>query len=269
MAEGSGTARADLFRLNLTELGAYAEKCTDVALPVSGRGGKGILLAHNEDWNPQRNDVFVLKAKLPGASYLTLAYNGYLPGLSAGLNSFGLCHSVNYLHSKDRRPGLPRIFVTRHLVTAPSPRECLRFIREAPRAFGQAIHLAQGRSYWSLELSSRSWVRRRPSLPSAHTNHYLAPRLTALEAQISGSSRVRLATARKLLRQLAGRVDARRIAELVLSDRSGFPHAIWRQADHPDEPSATLAAVFLRSDLLTMEVFRGAPTRVRPLKFKL
>jgi len=140
----------DLFRLNLTELGTFAEKCTDVIFPFEDGKRRGILLAHNEDWDPCRNDVFILKARLPRIQYVILAYDGFLPGLSAGCNSAGLCHSVNYVKPKDFRVGLPRIFPARHLVTSPRLDDVLVFLKNSHRAFGQAIHLAQGSSYWAL-----------------------------------------------------------------------------------------------------------------------
>src|SRR5262249_22591752 len=135
----------------------------------------------------------------PDQSYAVLAYDGYLPGLSAGRNSHGLCHSVNYLRPTDYRVGLPRIFITRHLVTARNFRECLGFIQKSRRAFGQAIHLAQGKNYLGLELTSRKIFQLRPSLPTVHTNHYLAMR----GGTHFPSSLQRLKTARALLKKMA------------------------------------------------------------------
>lgn len=120
MAEGADVLFKDLFRLNLTELKPYLEKCTTLVVPVQTKSGRHIFIGHNEDWDAKRNDVFVLKAHLPGVSYMALTYDGYLPGLSCGFNSHGLYHAVNYLRPNDFRMGLPRIFITHYLLTAPS-----------------------------------------------------------------------------------------------------------------------------------------------------
>src|SRR5262249_39597845 len=87
IAEGAGLPFEDVFRLNLTELRAYADKCTTLIFPYGTKSRRGVLLAHNEDWDPKRNDVFLLKAELPGVRYAIVAYDGHLPGLSCGVNS--------------------------------------------------------------------------------------------------------------------------------------------------------------------------------------
>ncbi|MFO1463825.1 MAG: C45 family peptidase [bacterium] len=277
MAEGAQLPRAELFRLNLTELLAFAEKCTDLILPFRTPSGRGLLLAHNEDWDPRRNDVFILKARLPKLEYAVLAYDGYLPGLSAGINSFGLLHSVNYLRPKDFRLGLPRIFVTRHLVTARNFADCQGFLRRTRRAFGQAIHLAQEGRYLGLELTARSAASLRPRLPAAHTNHYLAAKLHPLAPGGQPPSLRRLETARRLLREswppgskaATSGAEARRLARHILRDRSGLPWALWREADSPEEGSATLALVLLGTDRPELEIHRERPGRKSAIRIRL
>jgi hypothetical protein len=268
MAEGADVPFKALFRLNLTELSSYVEKCTDLILPVETARGRSILLAHNEDWDPRRNDVFLLQARLPHVEYATLAYNGYLPGLSAGLNSYGLIHSVNYLAPKDFRVGLPRIFLTRYLLTARGIDDFLQHLRNVPRAFGQAIHLAEGRRYLGLELSARHGVRLSPRLPAVHSNHYLSPKLRARVPAPSPNSQRRLTVARRLLREALpllkrkhfSKSVVKETARRILSDRSGAPYAIWRRAEIPQEISVTVATVLVDTAGLRMEVYRGKPS---------
>jgi acyl-CoA:6-aminopenicillanic acid acyl transferase len=277
MAEGAKVPFEELFRLNLTELSSYVEKCTDLIFRIKTPSGNRILIAHNEDWDPSRNDVFLLEARLPKLSYAVLAYDGYLPGLSAGLNSAGLVHSVNYLRPRDLRMGLPRIFITRHLVTATGIEDALAYIRRTRRAFGQAIHLAQDSQYLGIELTARQMVFRRPSLPTSHTNHYLASRLSGKIPKAAPSSLNRLKVARRLLKEKLGRkgakklsiVTARKLAKEILSDRSGHPFAIWREENPPKENSATLATIFVETESLTMEVYRNRPSQTTPLRLTL
>ncbi len=272
MAQGAGIPFEKMFRLNLTELNAFADKCTDLILPfVSKKGKRAILIAHNEDWNPRRNDVFLLKARLRDLEYVTLAYDGYLPGLSAGLNSHGLVHSVNYLNPRDKRLGLPRIFLARHLLTAKNFSEVLGLAEHASRAFGHSIHLAHGENYLNLELSARRKVLRRPRLPTVHTNHYLSVKLRSLEASKPVPSKRRWEVAMKILREnwpgpeIPSLPIARNLARRILSDRSGLPYAIWRMADSTLEPSATLAAAILCTSPAEWEIYRGPPLGTDPV----
>lgn len=276
MAEGAKVPFKDLFRLNLTELDNYTDKCTTLAFPLKTACGQRILLAHNEDWNPERSDVFVLLARLPEMSYIVLAYDGYLPGLSSGVNSYGLCHAINYLGPKDRHIGLPRIFITRHLVTAQNFQDMLNWIQKHQRAFGQSIHMAQGGQYMNLELSARRYVKRRPRLPTLHTNHYLIPQLSKIQQTPSISSQKRFIIGQNLLKEAAHSSksiwtlkEAQKISQIILSDRSGLPYAIWREADSEEDKGATVASVFLNTETLTFEVYRKQPIEDSPMILSL
>lgn len=265
MAEGASLPFSELFRLNLTELHAYADKCTTVALPFQTAAGRGILLGHNEDWDPKRNDVFLLRARLPWVTYVVVAYDGYLPGLSCGFNSFGLCHSINYLLPPDKRIGIPRIFITHALTTARDIEDWLNWIRGKKRAFGQAVHLVQGNRYLGLELSARHIFYRTDRLPSLHTNHYLARSRKTPASPPSSLTRFKTG-----LRLLQGKTtSARQTAIRILSDRSSFPHSIWRNADSPHDRGATLVTALIDSKSLTMEVFRGHPASSKPIHLDL
>lgn len=271
MAEGAGIPFADLFRLNITELRSYAEKCTTFALPMETARGRHILLAHNEDWDPKRNDVFVLRAELPEVTFAVIAYDGYLPGLSAGINSHGVCHSINYLPAPDRRVGLPRIFITRRLAETTGIRDMLAWIRRADRAYAQSIHIAQEARYLNIELTARRMALRRPRLPDAHANHFLSA-LKRLAPPPSASSGRRLATALRLLEARRAKLSpgsARAWARRLLSDRSGWPLAIWREADHREDRGATLASALVGTDAPEMLAFRRAPERSRPIRIEV
>lgn len=259
MAEGAGVPFADLFRLNLTEIRAYAEKCTTVISPVNHQSKKSVLLSHNEDWDPKRNDVFVLKVQTPTCSYAVLAYDGYLPGLSCGINSYGLAHALNYLQPGDIRIGLPRIFLTRRIVTARSIQEAIGFARKYKRAFGQTIHLAQGGTYQGLELTAKKVNLWKPSLPAIHTNHYLTKN-TGPVAKPSRSSLERYKTASHLLDESP---------QTILSDRSGFPYAIWRDADCKQDTAATVATVMIDTAKRELQVYRRQSDRSRPAVIQL
>ncbi len=266
MAEGAGIPFPDLFRLNLTELKAFVDKCTTVITKIKTSAGNRILIGHNEDWDPKRNDVFILKAHLPQLSYLIVAYDGYLPGLSCGFNSYGLVHAINYLPAPDPRPGLPRIFITRHLVTAKNVADCLSWIQKSRRAFGQSIHLAQKDRYLGIELTSQKMALRRPSLPTVHTNHYLAPQLKQPPNLSTLASRTRLQTANNILQN---KWTQKKSILSVLSDRSHPPHSIWREGNLPDDAGATVVSALLQTGSQTMTLYRRHPSSSKPLQVSL
>lgn len=277
MAEGAGIPFTDLFRLNLTELKAFGEKCSTLILPFTTPSGRRIMIAHNEDWTPEQNDVFILKVKMPDVSYAILTYDGYLPGLSSGLNSHGLCHAVNYVLAKDIRPATPRGFITRFLVTAKNSKECLDWIYKTKRAFGQSIHLAEKGTYTSIEITAKKVVLRNPALPTLHTNHYLSPALKTTRAMPSENSLLRQKIGTQLLKEKMAGKDLSQltkkqitaIARSILSDRSGFPYCLWRDADNPLETSATVATALFATDSGDLDVYRDKPDLCTPLTARL
>jgi hypothetical protein len=237
----------------------------------SGRGG--VLIGHNEDWDPKRNDVFILRV-IPdkGPRYVVLAYDGFLAGLSAGFNAAGIYHAVNYLAPTDFRPGVPRIFVTRQLVNAETLDAATRAVTGMRRAFGQSINLARGSTMLTIELTARRASVKRVRFPFVHTNHYLAPELTPWASAPAPSTARRLATARARLAE-APAAESRRAAlartRSVLSDRSGHPYSIWRNADHPRDRVATLATAVMNTASRTMLVWRGRPSDAEPMEVRL
>lgn len=250
IAQGADLPFADVFRLNLTELMPFAEKCTTVIVPFVKNNKNHILIGHNEDWDPRRNDVFLLHVELPTLSYEIVAYNGYLPGLSCGVNSFGLVHAINYVRPTDLRPGVPRIFITRHLVTAKNIPDCLKWIGAHHRAFGQSIHLAEDDRYLGVEITAEKMSLRHPKLPAAHANHYLSLTLKSLAHPASPSSLLRQERAEEILQEFSTKKirtlnQAQKIACTVLSDTQKHPCAILRHFDPPFEESATLITAFV------------------------
>lgn len=249
MAEGAGTDFLALFRLNITELLYFTEKCTTVVKKAAGR--KALIVGHNEDWDPLRNDVFVLRASMDGMSFMVLCYDGFLPGMSCGINSFGLCHAVNYLPSRARRGGIPRTFVTRRLVSAASVDEAIRWVRRASHTVGQSINLAKGESFVNMEIGPRGIAVRRPTLPYVHTNHYLSRR-----APVSESSRTRL-------RRVRGLLDRDASAKDILFDTATHPYSVWRNAESEKDSAATLATVIMETDRREMTIWRDQKKSVR------
>lgn len=248
MSEGCGIPFDDVFRLNMTELRPFSEKCTTVIHPVQ----QSIQIAHNEDWDPKRNDVFILKGILPDVRFLLVAYDGYLPSLSCGFNSHGLYHAMNYVPSWDYRIGTPRIFSTRFLVTAKSINESINFIKKLPRAFGQSLHLAEKNKYVGLELSAKKMVVRKAKPPLAHANHYLEKTLAKYSEKPSPSSYNRQKRAAELLKKNTE-------ALILLSDTKAKPYSIWREGNQKEDSSATLVTAVMNTNSKILTVYRKRP----------
>jgi len=176
--------------------GRRGDYCTAVAVNAGGRH----VVGHNMDWyvvDVESNVVFDLT--LPGGTrILTIAGVPYLPML--GMTSDGIGNVSNSLHSNDDRIGLPNVFVRRWSLEAPTVDEARRRGLHHARARGtnQLFLDTAGRlvdvessALASSETSSGEWF--------AHTNHYALPEMSSREAVYHEESRIRLATARRML----------------------------------------------------------------------
>ena len=72
-----------------------------------------------------------------------------------------------------------------------------------------------------------------------------------------------------LQRDRYSRKSASGIARRVLSDRSLFPNAIWRENDTRFDKGATVATAIYGTDLGWVEVFRSRPDVSSPLRVRL
>jgi hypothetical protein len=63
--------------------------------------------------------------------------------------------------------------------------------------------------------------------------------------------------------------QARHLAKKILRDRSHLPWALWREADSPEESSATLALVLIGTDRNEFEVHRHRPDRNTATRIRL
>ncbi len=262
VAQGAGVPFRDIYALNYIELleidapySRNAENCSTIVVPKNGHYQVG----HNEDWTAGQNDVYVLRARYPtGGGFLALAYFGYLPGMSAGVNSHGLFHAINYLSPRDRRIGIPRTFITRAILDAPDFKTALHIARAHYRSFGQSINLFKHSRYVNIETSAKRVAVLRPRGVFLHTNHYLHPDMTEMESPGHMQwTLTRYGIGRDYIARRP-KFGERQICEL-LGSRESAPFCFYCIPGDARNDHATLATVLFDTRKLGLRVIRGNP----------
>jgi len=197
-AAGAEVSPAELFAVNaLEELEQLApvERCSTFA----ALGDGCTLLGHNEMWlEGDRGNVAVLVERPsdgPAIASPTIAC--CLPAV--GLNAHRLAFGVDSLTASDERVGVPRVFVSRHMLDAASRDDAERRASLPGRAGGYAYVAAAPGEAFAIETTAT----RAATLegPRPHTNHYLAPELQDAGDEGSASSHARYAHLSELLRE--------------------------------------------------------------------
>ncbi|MCP5266506.1 MAG: hypothetical protein H6934_10370 [Burkholderiaceae bacterium] len=260
VAEGCGTDFASLLALNVrTELlpsdflakaGApgqgAANECTSFA--VSGDGAP-VWLAQNWDWIGLQRPALVLLDVRPdaGARQLVMSEAGMLA--KAGFNEHGLGITLNILRSvrDGEAPGLPTHILLRALLECTCVEEAIEFARRCTFAASSNVLVADAQgAIASLEFSPLGVRVVAPVVSGGrrrlwHTNHFLDPDQTAVEANLDGnlSTRSRLEVAGQMLGD-ATDLDA---AIALLSDTRYGLESICRFPDPTLPPIAQIETV--------------------------
>ena len=183
-----------------------AEHCTAVAVSAGGRH----VVGHNMDWyviDAVNNVLFDLTVP-DGTRIMGIAGAPYL--LMLGMNSHGVASVSNSVHSTDNRVGVPNALVRRSTLEAATVEEARARGLLAARARGTNHFLADndGR-LWDIETSAgaSAFIDGSARGHMAHTNHYVAGEMAPFEGSRHAESRVRLATAERLLAEGVARAD--------------------------------------------------------------
>jgi isopenicillin-N N-acyltransferase-like protein len=181
--------------------------------------------------------------------------------VNIGLNAEGIGVTINSVYPTDGRVGVPRILCSRAVLNAATIGQAIRACVPKLRAGGYSYLLADhyGELY-SVETSATThtitygdegWL--------AHTNHYLSPKMQALEEPGTySSSSVRLHRARRLLQAQLGRVTVESL-QALLRDHVNYPDSICMHEDPaelPHEREQTLVSLVMD---LTDRVMWAAP----------
>jgi isopenicillin-N N-acyltransferase-like protein len=220
-----------------------------------------VLLAHNEDWNSvDRDSVYLVRAEPDeGPAFLGMTYGPAL--VNIGLNAEGIGVAINSVYPTDGRVGVPRILCSRAVLEARTIGQAIRACVPKLRAGGYSYLLAD--AYGELYCVETSATTHNIAYGDdgwlAHTNHYLSPKMQALEEPGTySSSNVRLNRARRLLRAQLGAVAVDSLQNL-LRDHVNYPNSICVHEDPEDPPherEMTLASLVMD---LTERVMWAAP----------
>ena len=233
-AEGAGLEFDEVFA-SLCDHGWNGRGCTDIA--VSDRWTKDdcVYAAHNEDVEPGniRNVVLARVEPDDEPGYIAMSYGGIAP--TVGLNAAGISLTGNAVEPTDVRPGIPKMLIARHILSADGLYAALKASMPVGRghSFNNIVCDLNGEIY-SMEGSATAFD---PIYAEdgylVHTNHYLSPRMWEFEADMHTrfSSIIRYNRARRLFRDELGEVSVGTFKR-VLSDHVGFPESICR---HPDQ----------------------------------
>jgi isopenicillin-N N-acyltransferase-like protein len=265
IAEGAGVSFHEVWTLNcyegLTEVRQQVWGCTCLAVRDDQTGDGHVLLAHNEDWNSvDRDNAYLVRAQPDGGpAFIGMTYGPLL--VNIGVNGEGIGVAINSVYPTDGRVGVPRVLCARAVLDARTIGQAIRACVPKLRAGGYSYLLADPHGeLYAVETSATThdiaygddgWL--------VHTNHYLAPRMQALEEPGTySSSHVRLNRARRLLRAQLGRVTVESL-QAILRDHVNHPNSICVHedpADPPYERELTLASLIMD---LTDRVMWAAP----------
>jgi isopenicillin-N N-acyltransferase-like protein len=241
IAAGAGVPFDDVWMLNcledLLEAPQQTWGCTSVAVGNDQTASGNVLLAHNEDWSAaDRGNVYLVHSEPDdGPPFLGMTYGPLL--VNIGLNAVGIGAAINSVHPTDGRLGVPRILHSRAVLNARTIGQAIGACVPKERAGGYHYLLADANGeLYGVETSATGhsilygeggWL--------AHTNHYLSPRLQALEAPgTHAGSHVRYNRARRLVAEQLGRVTLESL-QALLRDHVNYPDSICAHPD-PEEP---------------------------------
>lgn len=262
IADGAGQKLQDLFIFNWRPRVRHApaaEGCTTLIAPKADR----VLMAHNEDWPTGTNDVFLARLRYDGgADVLAVCYHGYLPGLSASINQYGLVQALNNVVTRDCGAGVPLTLINRASLEAASIDEAIAVVSQTGRADSENFNFAQGAHAVYVETTAADFEVVQVTAPAVHTNHLLVERLKPLDASPRmASSLSRYARATALLAAVADPTPADLRA--ILSSHEDTPWWICRHAKEPgcEDYSDTLATILIDTTDRALEVGYGPPCR--------
>ena len=197
-AAGAGVDVEELFAVNaLEELEQRApvERCSTFASVGEGYA----LLGHNEMWlkGDRGNVAVMVEQPTEGPAVASPTIACCLPAV--GLNAHRLAFGVDSLTARDDRVGVPRVFVSRHVLDAASRDDAKRRASLLGRAGGYGYVVATPGESFTIETTAEQAAIL--DGPAPHTNHYLAPELQDLGDEGSASSTARYAHLRRLLRE--------------------------------------------------------------------
>jgi isopenicillin-N N-acyltransferase like protein len=268
IAEGADVLFDDLVVLNAMEAvtmdALHLTKCTSVGINEQRTANGHILLGHNEDWVPEDEpDVFIIHATPEDEPpFLAMTYGGLLPNI--GFNAAGIAQCCDSVYPTDYRIGIPRVVLSRAILSARTPADAIRHMLAPLRAAGYNHMLAhESGEMYNVEVSARRFaVLYAEDGLIAHTNHYLDRTMQEVEDESDEliSTRVRYFRARRLLEQTNKHTI--QTMQTVLRDHVNFPDSICNHAINDIDPldrEKTITSLVMDLTARQMHVAWGNP----------
>lgn len=237
MAEGAGVSYDDIALVNAMEAvtsdALHLEKCTSLAVNETRTADGHVLAVHNEDWLPWDEDDVYLVHVTPDdePAFLAMSYGCLLPNI--GVNSYGLAQCCDSVYPRDSRIGIPRVIVSRAVLGSKSISGAIRHMLVPHRAAGyNHLLVHESGEMYNIEVSARQFA----ILPAengylVHTNHYLDPKMQAIEYEPDEliSTRVRYHRASRLL--VSSQKHSLKSLQAIQQDHVNFPDSICNHDD--------------------------------------
>jgi isopenicillin-N N-acyltransferase-like protein len=267
-AEGASVSFDDLTVLNAMEAvtmdALHLTKCTSMAVNEDRTADGHVLVAHNEDWLPEdEKDVYVVHVEPEKEPpFLAMTYGGLLPNI--GFNARGISQCCDSVYPTDSRIGIPRLFVSRAVLSAETLADAIRSTLVPQRAAGYNHLLAHDSGeLYSVEVSARKFgILYGEEGFIVHTNHYLDEKMQAIEDEPDELivTRLRYFRAFHLLR----RTPAHSIKTLqaIQRDHLNFPNSICNHSMNDINPldrEKTINALIIDLTARAMHIAWGNP----------
>jgi isopenicillin-N N-acyltransferase like protein len=269
MAEGAGLDLADVLAINVRTEVMFAAKARQAPLaarkvpaecsafavvPAAGARQPAMLLGQNWDWllHSARTLVVLEARQDDGPDFVTVVEAGLLA--KAGLNAAGLGLVTNALvtDADTGTPGLPYHVLLRAILDCATVTEALEVLQAGIRSSSANYLIAHaGGAALDVEAAPGDFTRLYPQFPDQglllHTNHFLSPRLSAVQ---DVSLWAMPSSAIRLQRLRAGAAGSATLDDFraLLADHADYPHSICSHPDpddHPLEQGATIASLLM------------------------
>jgi isopenicillin-N N-acyltransferase-like protein len=278
IAEGANTSFDEIAVVNALEAvtmdALHLTKCTSFAVNETRTADGHVLVAHNEDWLPEDEaDIFLIHATPQDEPpFLAMTYGGLLPNI--GLNTYGLAQCCDSVYPTDTRIGTPRVVVSRAVLAARTIDGAIRATTASQRAAGYNHLIAhESGELYNIEVSARnSAILYAQDGAISHTNHYLDPKMQAIEDEPEEmvSTRIRYFRADRLLRQ--SRSHTVETLQAILRDHTNFPDSICNHSIHELDPmdrETTICSLVMDLNERTLDLAWGNPCVNRYHTFRL
>lgn len=268
MAEGAGVEFNDLAVVNAMEAvtmdALHLSKCTSFAVNQERTADGHVLVAHNEDWLPEdEQDVYVVHASPDDEPpFLAMTYGGLLPNI--GFNAYGIAQCCDTVYPTDPRIGIPRVVVSRAVLTARTLADAIRYALVPQRAAGYNHLLAhESGEIYSVEVSARRFgILYGEEGYLVHTNHYLVEKMQEIEDEPDEliETRVRYFRALRLIRQNSPHTI--KTLQTIQRDHLNFPNSICNHCAENIKPldrEKTINALIIDLTARAMHIAWGNP----------